>query len=168
MCTPVYIKADTHNQLLLSEGVCRQLGILQYHASVEPWRGGRKRNQSHPSAEATAQATPCSTPERSQHSYGNSEVGVPTVRVRLLQSVKGATVAVQVEGNTQKEPQSFLLESDQDAALQVQDCLIRVQKDHPTHVQVLTQPAFRVVVKQVPNWERPQRLSLLWSILQKL
>ena len=87
MCTPVYIKADAHDQLLLSEGVCRQLGILQYHASVEPWRGGRKRNQSHPSAEATAQATPCSTPERSQHSYGNSEVGVPTVRVRLLQSV---------------------------------------------------------------------------------
>ena len=46
MCTPVYIKADAHDQLLLSEGVCRQLGILHYHPSVEPWRGGRARKRS--------------------------------------------------------------------------------------------------------------------------
>ena len=38
MCTPVYIKMDSHEQLLLSEGVCRQLGILTYHPSVESWR----------------------------------------------------------------------------------------------------------------------------------
>ena len=31
MCTPIYIKMDAHDQLLLSEGVCRQLGILSYH-----------------------------------------------------------------------------------------------------------------------------------------
>ena len=41
MCTPVYIKADAQEQLLLS-GVCRQLGIFQYHPEVEPWKGGRK------------------------------------------------------------------------------------------------------------------------------
>ena len=35
MTTAVYIKMDAHDQLLLSEGVCRQLGILQYHPSVE-------------------------------------------------------------------------------------------------------------------------------------
>ena len=46
MCTPVYIKSDAHEQLLLSEEVCRQLGILQYHTAVEPWRGRRKQNQS--------------------------------------------------------------------------------------------------------------------------
>lgn len=39
MVTPVYIKMDAHDQLLLSEGVCRQLGILQYHPQVEDWRG---------------------------------------------------------------------------------------------------------------------------------
>ena len=147
MCTPVYIKADAHDQLLLSEGVCHQLGILQYHTSVEPWRGGRKRNQSRPSAEAAAKATPAtgSEPEGSPHPR---DVGVPTVRVRLLQSVKllphqGATVAVQVEGNNlPKEPQALLLESNQDAALQVQDCLIQVQKDRPTHVQVFNPTGF--------------------------
>ena len=37
--TPVYIKMDTHDQLLLSEGVCRQLGIITYHKKVETTRG---------------------------------------------------------------------------------------------------------------------------------
>ena len=35
MRTPVYIKMDAHDQLLLSEGVCRQLNIVAYHADVE-------------------------------------------------------------------------------------------------------------------------------------
>lgn len=43
MTTAVYVKMGTHDQLLLSEGVCRWLGILQYHPSVEHWQGGKKR-----------------------------------------------------------------------------------------------------------------------------
>ena len=38
MHTPVYVKMDAHDQLLLSEGVCRQLSILLYHHDVEQWR----------------------------------------------------------------------------------------------------------------------------------
>ncbi len=36
--TPVYVKMDSPEQLLLSEGVCRQLGIVSYHPSlgIEP------------------------------------------------------------------------------------------------------------------------------------
>ena len=34
MKTTVYVKMDAHDQLLLSEGVCRQLGIVSYHPSV--------------------------------------------------------------------------------------------------------------------------------------
>ena len=34
MKTPVYIKMDAPDQLLLSEGVCRQLGIVNYHKDV--------------------------------------------------------------------------------------------------------------------------------------
>ena len=34
MQTRVYVKMDAHDQLLLSEGVCRQLGILAYHPDV--------------------------------------------------------------------------------------------------------------------------------------
>ncbi|KAL5481622.1 hypothetical protein EMCRGX_G021819 [Ephydatia muelleri] len=42
MKTPVYLKNDAHDQLLLSEGVCRQLGIITYHHLAEPWRGSKK------------------------------------------------------------------------------------------------------------------------------
>ena len=33
--TPVYVKMDAHDQLLLSEGVCRQLEIVKYHPDVQ-------------------------------------------------------------------------------------------------------------------------------------
>ena len=49
MVTPIYIKMDAPDQLLLSEGVCRQLGIVGYHESVGPWpsrlRSTRKENK---------------------------------------------------------------------------------------------------------------------------
>ena len=32
--TPVYVKLDAHDPLLLSEVVCRQLGIIIYHPDV--------------------------------------------------------------------------------------------------------------------------------------
>ena len=35
MKTAIYIKMDAHDQLLLSEGVCRQLGIISYHPDVQ-------------------------------------------------------------------------------------------------------------------------------------
>ena len=34
LTTPVYIKKDAEEPLLLSEGVCRQLGVIQYHPDV--------------------------------------------------------------------------------------------------------------------------------------
>ena len=34
MDTPVYIKMDSPDDLLLSEGVCHQLGIIRYHSEV--------------------------------------------------------------------------------------------------------------------------------------
>ena len=44
LLTPMYIKMDAHNQLLLSEGVCSQLGILEYHKNVWP---GRQLSETH-------------------------------------------------------------------------------------------------------------------------
>ena len=35
MCTPIYITMDAQDQLLLAEGVCRQLGIVSYHPEVD-------------------------------------------------------------------------------------------------------------------------------------
>ena len=49
MRTPVYIKLDAAEQLLLSEGVCHQLGIIFYHSEVQPVHhrtmSGRKYKQ---------------------------------------------------------------------------------------------------------------------------
>ncbi len=41
MCTPISINMNAKEQLLLSEGVCHQLGIVTYHSDVQTWRGGR-------------------------------------------------------------------------------------------------------------------------------
>ena len=65
MTTPVYVKMNAKEQLLLSEGVCCQLGILSYHPDVKP-RKITKGDQ--PGAEGTAR--------------------VPTVRVKLVQSAR--------------------------------------------------------------------------------
>ena len=33
--TPIYVKMDPYDDLLLSEGVCRHLGIVNYHPSIK-------------------------------------------------------------------------------------------------------------------------------------
>ena len=58
LSTTVYVKMDAHEQLLLSEGVCRQLGIVSYHPSVTARKSTRK-----------------------------TTAIVPTVRVKLIQSL---------------------------------------------------------------------------------
>ena len=37
MNTPIYVKMDAHEQLLLSEGVSWQLGIISYHPEVQAY-----------------------------------------------------------------------------------------------------------------------------------
>jgi len=61
MRTPVYVKMDAGNPLLLSEGVCSQLGIISYHPLVFPGR---------------------------QEAEQQTQAQVPTVRVRLVQSLR--------------------------------------------------------------------------------
>ena len=41
--TPIYIKMDAPDELLLSEGVCRQLGIISYHSDVQSQRPQKTR-----------------------------------------------------------------------------------------------------------------------------
>ena len=53
--TPVYIKMDGHDQLLLSQGICHQLGIILYHTDVDVWRGGKLKNMKTAAQQAIAQ-----------------------------------------------------------------------------------------------------------------
>ena len=53
LTTPVYLKMDSPDDLLLSEGVCRQLGIIQYHSEVRPVRESQKLEPSKPASSGT-------------------------------------------------------------------------------------------------------------------
>ena len=94
MSTPVYVKMDADNPLLLSEIVCRQLGIVIYHPSV--------RECQRP--EGTA------LPEKDDASQSKTDeedkAKVPTVRVKLLNSAcllpnRCTPVQVVVEGDSE-------------------------------------------------------------------
>jgi len=83
MCTPVYVKMDSPDPLLLSEGVCRQLGIVTYNPKVE-MKGERDQTTAEKGA--------------------SHQSKVPLVRVCLVQSVRlrplqSTLVAVELESS---------------------------------------------------------------------
>ncbi len=75
MKTPVYVKMDAHEPLLLSEGVCRQMGIISYHPEVQP-RG------------LSISGSPGPVPEEQNAQTSSPKCQVPTVRIQLVQSIK--------------------------------------------------------------------------------
>ena len=149
MHTPVYIKADAHDQLLLSEGVCRQLGVLQYHSEVEHWRGGRKRNYTRTGFETQAETTGLMPKGMSAHSRETVQescvpvVDVPTVQVRMVESLRllphqGASVTVQVEGSEVlgKSGVVLLKPSPPDPLLHIPDSVLQTEGSCLSQVQV--------------------------------
>ena len=86
MRTPVYVKMDAHDPLLLSEGVCHQLGIISYRPSVD-----------------AHDPLPPAPPQAPVLHDVPPEVVVPVVRVKLIQTVrlppmKSTVVLVQIDG----------------------------------------------------------------------
>ena len=80
MRTPIYVKMDAYDQLLLSEGVCRQLGILSYHENVEQWRGGK-----------------CKV----GHNDANHSARVPMVKVRVVKTVRLRAPTSECDSNSE-------------------------------------------------------------------
>ena len=124
MTTPVYIKMDAEEQLLLSEGVCRQLGIIQYHPDVQPWRH-RKKNSAVVPAGSDAPTDP-----------PGAGALVPTISIKLVQSLRlppgqCTVVPVQVEGARDGAP--LLLEPtqafEQEIGLELSDTLLQSSAD---------------------------------------
>ena len=118
MKTSVYIKMDAQEPLLLSEGVCRQLGIITYHPSLGI--------------------------ESSIATEAQPSVNLPMVRIRLLQTVRlpplqSTLVPLQLEdghnlqGSVLLEPSRQFTELDGDG-LQFGDTLVEA---HDGHAQVL-------------------------------
>ena len=83
MQTPVYIKMDAADQLLLSEGVCRQLGIVTYHDEVGKCKADRKREQRKAMVPAVSVST-VKTVHVLPHQSIVAEVGVPPSTGPLL------------------------------------------------------------------------------------
>ena len=84
MITPVYIKMDNDEPLLLSEGVCHQRGIVQYHPQVAV-RPLKERQRVAPTKETSTgseevQPVPA-LPEQSVNSK-------PTTTLKLVQSLR--------------------------------------------------------------------------------
>ena len=150
MRTPVYIKTNAHEQLLLSEGVCRQLDILRYHPDVEPWRGGKKRDQTQTRTVGPAHQEGSSQDPVEQTTTGEVVEGpvmeiaeVPTVRVMLVQSLRllphqGASVTVQLDSDSGlQNTESMLLEpSCHQSPVEVHDSLLKFNRDGHGQVAV--------------------------------
>ena len=130
MCTPVYVKMDAHNPLLLSEGVCNQLGIISYHPDVES-------------------QMPAAAIE-------SEEAVVPTVRVCLLQSVsipagQCALVPVRIEGARPADG-PLLLDYDssleQTTGLQFEDALLQPDESGVATLCLSSSRGFAGLVKE--------------------
>ena len=131
---------DAHDQLLLSEGVCRQLGIIQYHCDVETWRGGRKKSalpapESKPQEEPQPPATDRTLSIMAPHA-AEQGAKVPTVRVNLVQSVQllphqSLVVEVSFTGDEERnDVEAYLLEPTKlKSGLQLEPSLLSVSPE---------------------------------------
>ena len=148
MKTPVYIKMDAHDQLLLSEGVCRQLEILHYHPSVERWRGGKRKLTQQQTGSSSLETRSGNQSDQSTTTQGdNHEQGatVPMVSVRLLQSTsvlphQSKVVEVALPNPSNSAGCYFLEPSSSDSGLRVDPSLIRVVPDEPV-LAVISNPS---------------------------
>ena len=119
MTTPIYVKMDAPEELLLSEGVCRQLSIISYHPEVQ--------------TSATAKPTTSSKGEQNE-----GQCTVPTVRICLIQDVRlkpdeCVPIQAQMDGDTRTNMQPLLAESDrvlvEERGLQMVEAILPPNKD---------------------------------------
>ena len=111
--TPVYIKLDAPEQLLLSEGVCRQLGIITYHPEVTRRSGptertrrrGKHQSRAAPSEERTESGTATLTSGDTQQSRAapseeRTESGTATLTSGDTQQSRAAPSEERTESGT--------------------------------------------------------------------
>ena len=111
------IKMDAGDQLLLSEGVCRQLGILSYHPQISSKKASKK---------------------------GDIVAIVPMVRVSLVQSLRlpseqSSLVRVKLEGAQDSEEPLIVEQGEELVGLQVESAVVSCSLDGYAHVLVTNQ-----------------------------
>ena len=117
MQTSVYIKMDAPDQLLLSEGVCRQLSIVTYHQDVSATQKDRRTDKEKEGVRAVTQ--------------------VNMVRTIYLLPHQSMAVPVKIKTSGGNEG-PLLVESDNDlekaTGLQVEDTLVQPTIEGLAHV----------------------------------
>ena len=122
MKTPVYIKMDAPDQLLLSEDVCRQLGIVNYHRDVCSHGGVHKTGHTNKEEEEVKVATCVNT-------------------LRTVHLLPHQSIAVQVKTeHSDGDGRPLLVECDSDlemiTGLQVEDALVKPTEEGLAHVVI--------------------------------
>ena len=131
MRTPLYIKMDAADQLLLSEGVCRQLGVVTFHPSVEKWRGNHRK------LPQPCHSMPPALQQEDKQPGGDTcpeEAKVPAVRVNLVQTVhllphQSHIVEVSLEGSDDPKQPLLLNGAQLSCGVDVDTSLISVSED---------------------------------------
>ena len=126
MSTPIYVKMDAHDPLLLSEGVCHQLGIITYHPSV-----------AHPPA------TQSSSPD----------AHVPTIRVKPISSIrippmKTTVVPVQLVGERRSKRLALLEPLIGEDPLQFASSLVKIDEKGRCNMLVMNTTGFTQNLKK--------------------
>ena len=119
LTTMVYVKMDAIDQLLLSEGVCRQLGIVTYHPSLIS-RKTRKE-----------------------------VAAVPSIRVSLVQSLKlppsqSALVPIRLDTCAVKEDQTLLVGGQllEKTGLVLENAVVNASRDGTPHLVITNMSGF--------------------------
>ena len=81
MNTPIYVKMDAKEDLLLSEGVCRQLNIVTYHPEVGPATKITARGQSLGPGQRAGKAADADT-------VTDTDTVTDSVTVKLVKTVR--------------------------------------------------------------------------------
>ena len=124
MKTIVYIKSDASDQLLLSEGVSRQLGIVTYHPSVQA---------------------------RKARSYQHDVAVVPTIRVQLVKTLRlppGHSKVVEVDLGEGQSGRTLIVEPKEDkdteemSGLKLEEAVVNQQENVPANVVITNYSGF--------------------------
>ncbi len=144
LTTTVYVKMDTVEPLLLSEGVCRQLGIIQYHPQVQVCSLKERQRV----ASTTAVGGTPEVPAKELTHILPESTDVPA-SVRMTESLRlppgrCAVVPVAVEGDSREalklvEPDPSLHD---ELGLELSEGLIQVQGSGQTQLTVINRSGF--------------------------
>ena len=152
LCTPKYIKMDAADQLLLSEGVCRQLGIISYYPEVESWRGKRRK----PPPVSELKPAEGQDPDGGDDSVSSARV--PLIRVKLVQTVhllphQSKVVEVRIDADGRNVPgDPLLLESAQlNCGADIETALIQPMTDGVAYTVVSNWTGMYLAVEEDSN-----------------